>query len=75
MEGRMIEFKTGDPDEFVEKMALVSKNLTVKRSGRSAFQADIRLADYRERLFFRLTLKTQTYQIQNQEILLVSRFR
>ena len=44
MKGRMINFKTGDPDKFVEKMESVSKNLSAKGIGRSNFQANIRLA-------------------------------
>ncbi len=52
MIGRMINFKTDDPDKFVEKMESVSKNLTAKRIGRSNFHANIRLAKLSRTAFF-----------------------
>ncbi len=57
MKGRMLEFKTGDPDEFVEKMAWVSKNLNMKGIGLSGFFADTRLARLPRTALFSVKIK------------------
>jgi len=57
MAGRKIKFKTSNPDEFAEKMELVSKNLTVKKKRRSDFQADIRLARLSRTALFSVNIK------------------
>jgi hypothetical protein len=75
MKSRRLEFKTDAPDEFIEKMALASKDLTIKMEGRSDFQADIRLARLPRTAIFSLNLKNATYQMQDQGNLLVSRFQ
>ena len=65
MIGRMINFKTDDPDKFVEKMESVSKNLTAKRTGRSNFQVNLRLARLSRTALFSVNLKNASVSDPN----------